>query len=181
MILDEPTNHLDIDSRQALVSALNAYDGAVVLVSHDPHLVELVADRLLLVADGRVQPFDGDLADYRRFLAEQAREARRGGAAAESRSGTASRKDERRAAAEIRAQLAPLRKQVAAVEKRLEQSGKAKAGIEAKLADPALYSGPGEAVARLQKELAETQRCIDEAEAEWLDLHEQLEAAQADF
>jgi ATP-binding cassette subfamily F protein 3 len=179
MILDEPTNHLDIDSRQALVSALNAYEGAVVLVSHDPHLVELVADRLLLVADGRVQAFDGDLADYRRFLAEQAREARRGGTA-EPKAAGASRKDERRAAAEIRAQLAPLRKQVADVEKRLERLGKVRAATEARLADPALYSGPGEAVTRLQKELAENQRAIADDEALWLDLHEQLEAAQAD-
>ncbi|OAN48721.1 ABC-F family ATP-binding cassette domain-containing protein [Magnetospirillum moscoviense] len=179
MILDEPTNHLDIDSRQALVSALNAYDGAVVLVSHDPHLVELVADRLWLVANGRVQAFDGDLADYRRFLADQAREARRGGA--EPKPAAASRKDERRAAAEVRAQLAPLRKQVADVEKRLERLAKAKTEVETKLADPALYSGPGEKVAKLQKELGEIARSVEDDEARWLDLHEQLEAAQADL
>ncbi|MBI5165876.1 MAG: ABC-F family ATP-binding cassette domain-containing protein, partial [Magnetospirillum sp.] len=108
MILDEPTNHLDIDAREALVSALNAYEGAVVLVSHDPHLVELVADRLLLVGDGHVAAFDGDLADYRRYLLERARDARRGDGGKSEK-----RKDERRrAAAEARAQLAPLQKAV---------------------------------------------------------------------
>ena len=69
LILDEPTNHLDIDAREALVKALAEFDGAVVLITHDPHLVELVADRLWLVADGTVTPFDGDLDDYRALLA----------------------------------------------------------------------------------------------------------------
>ena len=77
MILDEPTNHLDIDAREALVSALNAYDGAVILISHDPHLIELTADNLWLVGDGGVKPFDGDLAAYRRLLLDLARDARR--------------------------------------------------------------------------------------------------------
>ncbi|OJX81402.1 ABC-F family ATP-binding cassette domain-containing protein [Magnetospirillum sp. 64-120] len=176
MILDEPTNHLDIDAREALVAALNAYDGAVVLVSHDPHLVELVADTLWLVADGRVTPFDGDLTDYRKYLLDQAREARRGNAAAD-KAPTANRKGERRAAAEARAQTAPLRKKVQEAEKKLEKLGKDKSVIEAKLADPKLYSGPGEAVAKLQKELAELDRAIADTESVWLDLHEQLEAA----
>ncbi|MCA1909524.1 MAG: ABC-F family ATP-binding cassette domain-containing protein [Magnetospirillum sp.] len=176
MILDEPTNHLDIDAREALVAALNAYDGAVVLVSHDPHLVELVADRLWLVADGRVTAFDGDLDDYRKYLLDQAREARRGSAAAD-KAQSANRKDERRAAAEARAQTAPLRKKVQEAEKKLEKLGKDKTAIETKLADPKLYSGPGEAVAKLQRELAEIDRAIADTESAWLDLHEQLEAA----
>ena len=73
LILDEPTNHLDIDAREALVKALADFQGAVLLITHDPHLVELVADRLWLVADGTVRPFDGDLDDYRALLAERAR------------------------------------------------------------------------------------------------------------
>ena len=76
LILDEPTNHLDIDAREALVKALADFQGAVLLITHDPHLVELVADRLWLVADGTVRPFDGDLDDYRALLAERARPAR---------------------------------------------------------------------------------------------------------
>ena len=80
LILDEPTNHLDIDAREALVKALADFQGAVLLITHDPHLVELIADRLWLVADGTVRPFDGDLDDYRALLAERSRgrtEARR--------------------------------------------------------------------------------------------------------
>ena len=85
LILDEPTNHLDIDAREALVRALADFQGAVLLISHDPHLVELVADRLWLVADGTVRPFEGDLDDYRALIGERARPAsarrrRRGGA-----------------------------------------------------------------------------------------------------
>ena len=180
MILDEPTNHLDIDSREALVAALNAYEGAVILVSHDPHLVELAADRLWLVADGKVLPFDGDLADYRRYLADLARESRRSGASESGPSGV-SRKDERRAAAGIRQQLAPLRKAVTEVEKRIEKLTAAKVKIETKLADPKLYEGPGEAVTKLQMDLADLSRQIESEEAEWLDLHERLETAQSDL
>ena len=75
LILDEPTNHLDIDARDALVKALSDFQGAVLLITHDPHLVELVADRLWLVGDGSVKPFDGDLDDYRALLVERARPA----------------------------------------------------------------------------------------------------------
>jgi ATP-binding cassette subfamily F protein 3 len=107
LLLDEPTNHLDVDSRQALVQALNDFAGAVVLVTHDPHLIELVADRLWLVADGTVAPYDGDLDDYRRLLLERSRANRpkaNGGATGQNR------KDKRRAAAEARAATAHLRR-----------------------------------------------------------------------
>jgi len=175
MILDEPTNHLDIDSREALVAALNAYDGAVVLISHDPHLVELVADRLWLVGDGKVADFDGDLADYRRLLLERARETRRGKADDERAGGN--RRDERRAAAEMRAQLAPLRRRAEAAEKALERLHRQQAAVEAKLADPALYQAGGDKATPLKKELADIERAVATAEADWLDAHEALETA----
>ena len=111
LILDEPTNHLDIDAREALVKALADFQGAVLLITHDPHLVELVADRLWLVADGTVRPFDGDLDDYRALLAERGRPAARGE--------TTTRRDERRERAEARAALAPLRRQAKEAEARL--------------------------------------------------------------
>src|ERR1700739_1801441 len=103
LILDEPSNHLDIDARDALVRALSDFRGAVLLITHDPHLVELIAERLWLVADGTVRPFDGDLDDYRALLAEHARPA--------SRTESVTRRDERRERAEARAALAPLRRQ----------------------------------------------------------------------
>ena len=117
VILDEPTNHLDIESREALVHALTAYEGAVILVSHDPHLVDCVADRLWLVDDGSVAPFDGDMEDYRRFLL-----ARRGesGRAAEVRADT---QPKRKTGAERRAALAPLRDELRKCEERLEKLG----------------------------------------------------------
>src|SRR5215470_10505832 len=102
LLMDEPTNHLDVDSRQALVQAINDFAGAVVLISHDPHLIELCADRLWLVKDGTVRGFDGDLDDYRQLLLDDARAAARGDAAAK-KSDRPSRKEERRQAAHQRA------------------------------------------------------------------------------
>ena len=111
-ILDEPTNHLDIDSREALIHALNDFPGAVILISHDRHLIEATADRLWLVKDGTVKPYDGDLADYRqrgdRRLAATASERRE--------ADKASKADRRREAAQRRAALEPLAKEIRATE-----------------------------------------------------------------
>jgi ATP-binding cassette subfamily F protein 3 len=185
LLLDEPTNHLDVDSRQALVQAINAYDGAVVLITHDPHLVETTADRLWLVADRTVKAFDGDIDDYRRLLRDQ-RRAERSADRAEKRAvkddapervTAADRKDQRRAAAEARAQLAPIRKQAQATEREIARLEAEKAKLEAKLADPALYDGPAEKLTELQITLGEVARKLGEAEETWLDLHERLEAS----
>ncbi len=175
MILDEPTNHLDIDSREALVAALNSYAGAVILVSHDPHLISLTVDRLWLVADGMVKSFEGDLDDYRRLLLDRSNPARPG-----TRDGNSSRKGERRAAAEERARLAPLRKRAAAAEKRIEELTSKKSVIEAKLADPALYAGSATIITGLRRDLASLAREIEAAEADWLAVHEELEREAAD-
>ena len=169
LILDEPTNHLDIDAREALVKALADFAGAVLLITHDPHLVELIADRLWLVADGTVRPFDGDLDDYRGLLAERARPA-----ATE----VPRRKDERRERAEARAALAPLRRRARDAEARLSRLSVERAVIEARLADTAMYA-PGRAgeVAAANARLAAIARLAREAEAEWLEAEEALEAA----
>ncbi|MGK9167040.1 ABC-F family ATP-binding cassette domain-containing protein [Inquilinus limosus] len=175
LLLDEPTNHLDVDSRQALVQALNEYDGAVVLITHDPHLIELTADRLLLVKDGAVRPFDGDLDDYRRLLAEQRRQERAGRQA--EKVSQADRKEQRRAAAEARAQLAPLRQEIREIEKRIQGLEREKQKIEAKLADGALYSNPAAATEQ-QIALHEVQTRLDAAEEAWLEANGKLEEAQ---
>ena len=188
LVLDEPTNHLDIDTRDALIEALNFFEGAVVLISHDPHLVELVADRLWLVADGGMKPFDGDMQDYRRLLLDQAREARRE-AKAEARAETsnsdapalsaANRKEDRRAAAELRQKLAPLKKQAQAAEKKMEKLTAQKEALEAKLADPKLYDGPAEKVSALQIELGDVVKQLEETEMVWLECSEAYEEAMA--
>ncbi|MBC7908031.1 MAG: ABC-F family ATP-binding cassette domain-containing protein [Rhodospirillaceae bacterium] len=180
MILDEPTNHLDIDSREALVNALNAYEGAVVLVSHDPHLVELVADRLWLVGDGKVVNYDGDLNDYRKLLMDKAREARRGGGKGGDKVEKGPRsKEDRKAAAANRAQLAPLRKKVSDAEKALERLQMTKSMVDARLADPKLYQEPADKVTALQKERGDVDKAIAEMEAIWMGANDELEQAQA--
>ena len=176
IILDEPTNHLDIEAREALVHALNAYAGAVILVSHDPHMLELVADRLWLVSDGTVRNFDGDLGDYRRYLLEERRRGRRE-ARGEPAEGAAkvSRKDERRAAAERREQLKPLRRKLKATEREIERLTARKADMERKLAEPDLYDEQPDRLATLQKELGELDKTLESAEETWLEITEQLE------
>jgi ATP-binding cassette subfamily F protein 3 len=172
MILDEPTNHLDVDAREALVSALNAYDGAVVLISHDPHLIELAADRLWLVSGGQVAAFDGDLDAYRQLLLGQAREARR-----DTRDGTPSRRDERRAAAELRSQLAPLRHAARRAEENVEALGRRKQELQATLGDPAFYSDTPERISAVQRELGDVEKALADAEAAWFSAHEALDEA----
>ena len=168
LILDEPSNHLDIDAREALVKALADFQGAVLLITHDPHLVELVADRLWLVADGTVRPFDGDLDDYRALLAERMRSTSKP---------EASRRDERRERADARAALAPLRKQAREAEARLARLAAERTAIEQKLADPALYVPTRKAeIAAANARLAAIRRLAAAAEAEWLAAEEALEA-----
>ena len=167
LLLDEPTNHLDVDARQALIEALNDFQGAVVLVTHDPHLIGLVADRLWLVADGGVAPFDGDLEDYRRHLLEQRRNAR-GENRASGRDGAPNRKDQRRAAAEARAAVADLRRSARDAESRVGRLAHRKAALEARLADPAVYDGPTAELQALQVKYGELKQEVASAERDWL-------------
>ncbi len=177
LLLDEPSNHLDVDAREALVQALNEYGGAVVLVSHDSHLIGLVADRLWLVADGTCTPFDGDLADYRRMLLDEARSERRQAKHGSAGGAAVGKAEDRRRRAEARAALSPLRKRARAAEARLESLNAEKAALHTKLADPTLYNRPGGDVADLTRRAAEIDRAIEAAEAEWLAAQEAIEAA----
>jgi ATP-binding cassette subfamily F protein 3 len=182
LLLDEPTNHLDIESRQALVEALLEFRGAVVLVSHDPHLVELVADRFWLVADGGVRPFDGDLAEYRDHLLAQRREER-------SRSrkdrtgdengdkGGLNKKDRRRAAAARRAETKALKTAVRNAEKHVARLSEEKRALESKLADPKVYDDPDAAPA-LQMSHGKLTAALAAAEETWLEATAALEEAE---
>ncbi|MEM1316624.1 MAG: ATP-binding cassette domain-containing protein, partial [Pseudomonadota bacterium] len=179
MVLDEPTNHLDVQSRDALAQALAAYEGAVILVSHDPHLVEAVADRLWLVKDGGVAPFEGDMDDYRALLLK---ERGAGGRAASTR-GKAEPKAPRppkRSASEQRRLLAPLRAEVAKCEARVAKLEDMRAQIDAKLMDPDFYmnaeAGRHEA---LQRKRAEIEAAIEKAETLWLEAQSRLETEEA--
>ena len=174
LILDEPTNHLDIDAREALVKALAEYEGAVLLITHDPHLVELVADRLWLVADGTVRDFDGDLDEYRALLAERARAGSRDEAAPAGGAKAA----ERRERVQNRAQLAPLRQRLKEVEKLLERLGLEAKLIEKRLADPDTYAKrSSEDIAWATTRRAAIAKEVAALEEEWLDLSEKLDAA----
>ena len=193
IILDEPTNHLDIESREALVAGLNEYQGAVILITHDAHLIELVADRLLLVRDGRVTPYDGDMHSYRRLLlggspkAEKASKADRRKAGKVEEGEKAEKGPEPQKALqkmgaarrEERAALAPLRAEVRTCEARLEKIGAMLAEIDLRLADPALYEGPSERIEALQKKRAEIVAAQERAEALWIAASARLEEAEA--
>ncbi len=171
LILDEPTNHLDIDAREALVKALADYSGAVVLITHDPHLVELAADRLWLVADGTVTNFDGDLDDYRALLAERAR----GGAKAEN--GDA-RAEARRERAGTRVATAPLRARLKEVEAALDKLSREDGLIEKRLSDPTTYARfKPEDITWANTRRAAIAKDVVALEEEWLELSAQLDAA----
>ena len=174
LVLDEPTNHLDIDSRDALIEAINGFAGAVLLISHDPHLIELTADQLWLVERGRVRPFDGDLEDYRRRLLNP------GAAAPSSTAAEANpRRAERQRQAQVRARTAPLRQAARAAERELERLTAERATLAAKLADGATYDRSGDEIAALLKREAEIKAAIEAAEQRWLAAEEALEQAHA--
>ncbi len=180
LILDEPTNHLDVDSREALVHALNEYEGAVILISHDRHLIDASADRLWIVRNGTVRPYDGDMESYRsELLAERGGRTRARSAEEKAGDAKSSRADQRRDAAERRAQLAPLRKTVQTAEKRMETLAAEIARLDVTLADPDLYTRDSAKAQRLVLERGQKAKALAEAEEAWLAATEAFEAAEA--
>ena len=174
LILDEPTNHLDIDSREGLVHALNDYTGAVVLISHDPHLIETCADRLWLVSNGRVQPFDGDMDDYRRFLLEERKPA-----GSKNNAGPKLTKaEERKAAADRRAQVTPLKRAADDAEKRIGKLQSELAKFDAALNAPDLYEQDAARITNVTKQRADVLKQIEAAEAAWVAASEAYDAAR---
>ena len=177
LLLDEPTNHLDLDMRQALAAALQSFSGALVLASHDRHLLRLVSDSLWLVADGRVAPFEGDLDDYGRWLSVRhaGDEPRAGGAPAPTR------REQRRLAAEDRRRAAPLRRELDSLERRLTALSDERATIESTLAEGAIYD---DAQRRRLRALLVRRGKLDAeitaTESTWLEKGEQLDAMHDD-
>jgi len=173
VILDEPTNHLDIDSRAALVEAINEFPGAAILISHDRYLIEACADRLWLVGDGTVAPYEGDLDDYRRLVL--GREARR-----EERddANKVSRTDQRRAAAEKREELKPLKRRIDAAEKTVARLTADIAAIDRDLADGLFARDPASATT-LSKARADAADALAKAEEDWLTASAAYEDAMA--
>jgi ATP-binding cassette, subfamily F, member 3 len=167
LILDEPTNHLDVDAREALVQALNAYDGAVVIVSHDRHMIELTADRLVLVDEGTAQEFAGTLDDYTDLILK---------GAAKGNAPKRDKKEERKAAAAAREQEAALRKAAVSAETEMATLTDRRSAIERAMFDPTSTTGPDAklTMSELMKLRADITAKIEAAESKWLEASEAL-------
>jgi ATP-binding cassette subfamily F protein 3 len=178
LILDEPTNHLDIDSRNALIQALNEYTGAVILISHDRHLIEATADRLWLVKDGTVSNYDGDLEDYRSTIVQSSK-GKGGKAKGNGGEEQLSKAEQRKANADKRATFAPLKKKINDVESLTAKLNKQIQALDKELEDQDLYDKfPDKAAAKV-KERAETVAKLAKAEEHWMELSSQYEEAMA--
>jgi len=175
LLLDEPANHLDVDARQALVQSINAFEGAVVIVSHDPHLIALTADRFWLVAGGAVTPFDGDMDDYRALLANT------GGTGTKAANGVTGndRKERRREAAEKRKAVAHLKRELAGAEAEVKKLEARREELTGAIACPALYGDRGDSakLIALQKELGQVEKDLGAAEDRWARAQESWDAA----
>ncbi len=176
LILDEPTNHLDVDAREALVHALNEYSGAVIMVSHDRHMLELTADRLVMVDSGKAKEFSGSLNDYTDFVLGRNQEVKPA-----TNGGGGNRKEERRLAAERRKQQSELRKTASTAEKKIETLGKKLSGIDRAMFDPASAEKDYAdlTMTELMKLRATVQNELEQNEAAWLEANEALEMVNA--
>lgn len=182
LVLDEPTNHLDLDMRRALEIALLEFSGAVIVVSHDRHLLRSTADSLYRIADGRLSLFDGDLDAYETLIL---RGPDSDGAPAKAEGSdkekdNLDRRDQRRAAAETRAQRRPLEQAIKKLERRMESLQQQLSSIEAALADPAIYEQSAKAqLTELLRDQGTQRSLLEEVEADWLTQQESLEALTA--
>lgn len=175
LILDEPTNHLDIATREELAKAIGRYKGAVLMISHDRSLLDLCADRLWVVEDGTIKAFEGTLDDYRdQVLKDDKAQGKSGGKPNKSK------KEARKEAAQKRAALAPLKKKIAAAEKKHTQLTQQAETLKESLKDPSLYEGDDQSKAQaLQKQLGDLENQMDLAEAAWLNAQETYDTANA--
>ena len=169
LILDEPTNHLDIDTRTTLIEALNAFSGAVILISHDRHLIEATADRLWLVADGTVASYEGDLTEYRKQVTGGSDRGGNGAKTKNSDSGKQSKANLRKHAAQRRDALKPLAKKIKETETLMEKLRNQIQTIESELADPALYEKNPVKAGELAKQRSGLADNLEAAEYIWLE------------
>ncbi len=178
MLLDEPTNHLDIDSREALVEALNFYEGAVILVSHDVHLVSLVADNLWLVDDGKCKIFDGSINEYEKILLEK-RSVEKTNEKIRSEGPVRpkeNKKEQRRLRAEKRAETANLKKTASFAEKKIEKLTVDIKNLEEKMSKAAFYTSTPDEISESQRILGGLKKNLSSTEASWLKMHDTLDA-----
>ncbi|MBU3697699.1 ATP-binding cassette domain-containing protein [Dechloromonas sp.] len=179
LLLDEPTNHLDLEMREALTFALQDFEGGMVCVSHDRHLLRTCADELLLVADGKAEPFDGDLDDYASWLAAQrsAEKAPEPDAVAEKAGRLQQRAEAKANRQALLAERRKLTREIEKIDQRLAQCQTAKAALDAQFADPVFYATVDrENSEKLHKDAAKLSDEIDGLELHWLELHEALDA-----
>src|SRR5690606_2423256 len=172
MILDEPTNHLDIDSRDALVHALNDYQGAVFIISHDRYLIEATCDTLWIAENGTIRELDEDLDSYQRSITANKEGKNSSGDA------KGERKLSRQEAAARRAELAPLKEQITDAEKKMSRLKTEIDKIDAQLADPTIYNGPADRLIALGKDKARFGTELETVEETWLTLSAELEEAE---
>lgn len=184
LLLDEPTNHLDLDMREAIVMALQGFEGAIVVVSHDRHLLASTTDEFYLVANGKVAPFDGDLADYYQWLQADARATQK---AQEKTEATATpvvqqRKDQKRLEADLRNLVRPLKQKIEKLEQQQAKLTSRVAEIEQALGDSAIYDASRKAeLTKLLAEQTSQQQQLNQVEEDWFELQEQLEQQTNDF
>lgn len=204
LILDEPTNHLDVDSREALIHAINDYEGAVILISHDRHLIETCADRLWLVNAGTITPFEGDLDDYTKLILAAARADRKAAVAqakgAEANGDDASESDStasetessanengsgltpqerRRAAADARAKVQPFKKKIQQIESKMQKLNEILELIDTNLGESSLYEKEPDKAQKLVLERGKAAKELQDAESDWIEASEALEQAEA--
>lgn len=187
LLLDEPTNHLDLDMRQALTFALQTFEGAMVIVSHDRYLLRATTDDLYLVHQGQAAPFDGDLNDYYKWLTDQQRQDRRDAlpASNEKESNTnsaAAKKEQKRREAEFRSLTAPLRKNLTQLESKMEKLSQTIADIDEKLADSRLYDSENKStLTELIATQANAKSELEDVEVSWMEHQEELEQLEQEF
>ncbi|PMM07149.1 ABC transporter ATP-binding protein [Vibrio breoganii] len=185
LLLDEPTNHLDLDMRQALTLALQTFEGAMVIVSHDRYLLRATTDDLYLVHDKQVEPFDGDLSDYYKWLTEQQKEIKKAQSkevVKSSVNSASAKKDQKRKEAEFRKLTAPIRKNITALEKKMDKLNSVLELCEEQLGDTELYQAENKSkLTQVLSQQASAKSELEDVEMEWMTEQESLEEMQANL